>query len=133
MSQLILEKKSTHSMRPCFVLDERYKRFLTKFLNKEELIKPKSQSSIYQKGFQMTFCNPVPIAAACYLHKNVVVEGLNAIFNAIYDLVQYGKNILLKFGFCNLALANGTLSYTFNEQILNLVTNLEERETKVSF
>lgn len=62
--ELILEKKTTHKLRPCFVIDNRFKKVLMKFKDKEELIKPKSQSSIYQKGFQMNYCNPIPIAAA---------------------------------------------------------------------
>ena len=66
IGEIIIEKKTTHRVRPTFLVDNRYKKFLTKFLNKDELIKPKSQSSIYQKGHQMTYCNPVPIAASRY-------------------------------------------------------------------
>ena len=66
LGELIVEKKSTNKLRPTFLIDNRYKKFLTKFLDKEEIIKPKSQSSIFQKGFQMTYCNPIPIAAAWY-------------------------------------------------------------------
>jgi len=64
LGELIVEKKTSHKMRPTFVIDNRYKKLLTRFLDKEELIKPKSQHSIFQKGFQMTYCNPTPIAAA---------------------------------------------------------------------
>ena len=63
-SELVLEKKTTHTLRPCFVIDTKFKKILTRFKDKEELIKTKSQSSIYQQGFQMIYCNPVPIAAA---------------------------------------------------------------------
>jgi len=59
------------------------KKNLIKFLDKEELIKPLSQHSVYQKKFQMTYCNPIPIAASYYLPKNVINDTLNAIFNAI--------------------------------------------------
>lgn len=64
MGELIVEKKSTHKLRPCFIIDNRFKKLLTRFKDKEELVKPKSQSSIFQKGFQMSYCNPIPIAAA---------------------------------------------------------------------
>lgn len=64
LGEIIVEKKTTHKLRPCFVIDPKFKKLLTRFKDKEELIKTKSQSSIYQKGFQMIYCNPIPIAAA---------------------------------------------------------------------
>ncbi len=64
LGELIVEKKTNHKLRPSFVIDSRFKKLLTRFLDKEELIKPKSQHSIFQKGFQMTYCNPTPIAAS---------------------------------------------------------------------
>lgn len=64
LGELIVEKKTNHKLRPAFVIDNRFKKLLTRFLDKEELIKPKSQHSIFQKGFQMTYCNPTPIAAS---------------------------------------------------------------------
>jgi hypothetical protein len=63
LGELIVEKRTTHKLRPCFVIDPKFKKLLSRFKDKEELIKTKSQSSIYQKGFQMTYCNPIPIAA----------------------------------------------------------------------
>jgi hypothetical protein len=63
LGELIVEKRTTHRLRPCFVIDPKFKKLLSRFKDKEELIKTKSQSSIYQKGFQMTYCNPIPIAA----------------------------------------------------------------------
>ena len=66
LGELIVEKRTTHKLRPCFVVDAKFKKLLSRFKDKEELIKTKSQSSIYQKGFQMTYCNPIPIAAGWY-------------------------------------------------------------------
>ena len=66
LGEILVEKKTTHKLRPCFVIDAKFKKLLTKFLDKEELIKTKSQASIYQKGFQMIYCNPIPIAASWY-------------------------------------------------------------------
>lgn len=129
--ELILEKKSTHKMRPSFVIDPKFKAILSKFKDKEELIKPKSQASIYQKGFQMTYCNPIPIAASCYLNKNVVIDSLNAIFAAIYDLITIGKNIVLKTGFCNIYFMDKNLTYSFAPEIGKTMTNLLESESKV--
>jgi len=129
--ELILEKKSTHKLRPCFVVDPKFKNLLTRFKDKEELIKPKSQSSVFQKGFQMTYCNPIPIAASCYLNKNVVDDSLNATFSAIYDLINIGKNIIIKTGFCNIYFVDRNLTYSFSPEIGKSVTNLVESESKV--
>ncbi len=43
----------------------------------------------------MIYCNPVPIAAACLLGKDVVQDALTTIFLAIQDLVKYNKDIVL--------------------------------------
>lgn len=129
--ELIIEKKTTHKMRPCFVVDQRYKKNLVKFNDKEELTKPKSQASVYQKGFKMTYCNPIPIAAACYLPKNVIIDTLAAIFNAILDLINLGKNVSLKTGFCNISFFDSNLKYTFNPDLGKIIENVVESESKV--
>ena len=101
------------------------------FNDKEELTKPKSQHSVYQKGFKMTYCNPIPIAASCYLPKNVIIDTLAAIFNAILDLINLGKNVNLKTGFCNLSFYGYNLSYTFNPDLGKIIENIVESESKV--
>jgi hypothetical protein len=118
-------------MRPCFVIDERFKNNLANFNNKEELIKPKSQSNIYQKGFKMTYCNPIPIAASCYLPKNVIIDTLAAIFNATLDMINLGKNVSIKTGFCNICFFDSNMSYTFNPELGKIVENIVESESKV--
>ena len=128
--ELLLEKKSRHIMRPCFVIDPKFLPILTRFNNKEELTKPKSQSSIYQKGINMTYCNPIPIAAGCCLDPHVVEDGLKAIFNAIYILISIGQNLFLKTGFCNINFVNRNLSYSFSPEILNMVKDLPTSEAK---
>jgi len=112
------------------ILSFKFKKLLTRFKDKEELIKPKSQASIFQKGFQMTYCNPIPIAASCYLTKNVILDSLNATFAAIYDLLNIGKNIVLKFGFCNIYFMDRNLTYSFSGDIGKSLTNLVESESK---
>ena len=128
--ELLLEKKSRHIMRPCFIIDPKFLAILTRFNNKEELSKPKSQSSIYQKGINMTYCNPIPIAAACCLDPHVIEDGLKAIFNAIYDLISMGKNIFLKTGFCNINFVQKNLIYSFSPEIENMVKDLQASEGK---
>ena len=58
------ERKHVHGLRPCFVVDPALKECLKRYPGKEEVEKPKSQHSVYQQGFNVNFCNPVPIAAA---------------------------------------------------------------------
>ncbi len=84
-----LERKHLHKIRPVFVVDPKLKAFLTRFPEKDQLEKPKSQASVYQKGFNTIYCNPVPIAAACFLGKDVVESALQALFNAVADLTKY--------------------------------------------
>lgn len=85
-----LERKHVHKLRPVFVVDPKLKAVLARYPGKEELEKPKSQASVYQKGFNTIYCNPVPIAAACFLGKEVVESTLNALFSAVIDLTKYG-------------------------------------------
>lgn len=130
-SDLLIEKKTTHKLRPCFVIDAKFKKILTKFKNKDELTKPKSQSSIYQKGYQMTYCNPIPIAASCYLHKNVVSDTIEAIFNGVYDLVNMGKNVTLKFSFCNIHFMEKNITYSFIPDLKTTMKDIKEVKTKM--
>ena len=128
--ELLLEKKSRHIMRPCFIIDPKFLPILTRFNNKEELTKPKSQSSIYQKGINMTYCNPIPIAAGCCLEPKVVADGLKAIFDAVYNLISIGQNVILKTGFCNINFIQRNLSYSFSPEIINMVKDLPSSEAK---
>lgn len=127
---LLLEKKSRHIMRPCFIVDQRFLPILTKFNNKEELSKPKSQSNIYQKGINMTYCNPIPIAAGCCLDPRVVEDGLKAIFNAVYNLISVGRDVILRTGFCNISFKQRDLTYSFSPEIINMVKDLRTSENK---
>jgi AAA15 family ATPase/GTPase len=131
--ELIIEKKTTHKLRPIFVVDQRYKKNLVRFNDKEELTKPKSQHSIYQKGFKMTYCNPIPIAASCYLPKNVIIDTLAAIFNAVLDLINMGKNVSLKTGFSNINFFGSNLSYNFNPDLGKIISDTVESESRVNF
>ena len=79
----------------------------------------------------MTYCNPVPIAAACLLDKNVVIDSLNAIFSAVYDLINMGKNIVLKLGFCNIYFTDKNMTYYFSSEIGNAITDIAQTENKV--
>jgi CCDC81 eukaryotic HU domain 2 len=64
----------------------------------------------------MIYCNPVPIAAACLLGKEVVNDALNTIFLAIVDLIKYDRDINLNFGFARVSIVNRGLKVTFNQE-----------------
>jgi len=62
----------------------------------------------------MIYCNPVPIAAACLLGKEVVNDALNTIFLAIVDLIKYNRDLRLDFGFGRITVVNRGLKATFS-------------------
>jgi len=59
----------------------------------------------------------VPVAAACMLGKDVVVDALNTLFLAIHDLVKLDKNLNIAFGFCNVRLNNRRLHTVFLDEL----------------
>jgi nucleoid DNA-binding protein len=107
------ERKHVHKIRPCFVADDKFKYLLTRFPNKEELTVPKSQRNVYQQGFGMIFCNPTPIAAACYLGKETVASAIQAFVEAVQNLTQLGYSLDIDFGFCKVKINNRSLSYNY--------------------
>lgn len=58
------ERKHVHKIQPRFVVDPKLQYNLYHYPGKEQVEAAKSQTSIYQKGFQMIYCNPYPISAA---------------------------------------------------------------------
>jgi hypothetical protein len=61
----------------------------------------------------MIYCNPVPIAAACLLGKDVVQDALQTIFLAIQDLVKYNRDIVLQFNFACVSIVGRSLKTLF--------------------
>jgi hypothetical protein len=66
----------------------------------------------------MIYCNPVPIAAACLLGKDVVQDALNTIFLAIQDLIKYNKDIVLQFGFACISIIGRSLRTMFSQSFI---------------
>jgi len=124
------ERKHVHKIRPCFVADSKLKYLLSRFPNKEEITVPKSQHSIYQQGFGMVFCNPVPVAAACYLGKEVVASAIQAFIEAVGNLTQLGYNLDIDFGFCKVKINNRNLSYNYKTDF-NQGLNQTSFESKI--
>jgi len=69
----------------------------------------------------MMFCNPGPIAAACYLGKDVVQSAIDAIVKAIIDLTDLNHNMNIDFGFCKISINNKDLKYTFKKDIIEFL------------
>jgi nucleoid DNA-binding protein len=110
------ERKHVHKMRPCFIVDSKMKYLLTRYPNKEEISFSKSQNSVYQQGFGMVFCNATPIAAGCYLGKEVVTSAIQAFVEAVANLTQLGYNLDIDFGFGKVKINNKNLTCTFKQE-----------------
>ena len=106
---------------------------MLRYPGKEEIIKPKSQHSVYQKGFNMVFCNPVPIAASCSLDREVTEAILNAFARAVTDLVELGKSLEITIGPINIHIANKNLTYNYTNNFSSLLNNTDyEKNLKKS-
>jgi nucleoid DNA-binding protein len=125
-----LERKHVHRNRLCFVPDRQLQAVLMRWPGKRELERPKSQHSVYQQGFSMVYCNPVPIASASYLDKNIVVDTHNALWRAIADLTQQGRTVHVQFNFAVLTFSNLDLSVRFNGSLASSV-NSKDYEMKM--
>jgi len=132
LDQQRAERKHVHKIRPCFVVDQKLKYYLSRYPGKEEITSTKSQHSIYQQGFGMIFCNPGPIAAASYLAKEVVSSAIQAFIAAVWDLTQLGHDLAIDFGFCTVKVNDKNLSYTFKQDFIQTVndTNFEHKIKK---
>lgn len=125
-----LERKHIHRNRLCFVPDRQLQAALLRWPGKRELERPKSQASVYQQGFSMVYCNPVPIAAASYLDKSTVVDTHTALWRAIADLTQQGRTLHVQFNFAVLTFSNCDMSVRFNSSVASSL-NTKDYETKM--
>ena len=81
----------TRFFRPCFLVEGKFKSSLSRFANKDQIDAPRSQSSVFQKGFNMIYCNAGPIAAGCYLSREATKSAIEALVGAITDLTTLGN------------------------------------------
>ena len=77
----------------------------------------------------MIYANPVPIAIACQMGKEVVEDTLKTIFLAIQDMIKYDYNLLLQFGFANVSLINKNLKVVFADFLTREVKEKEFETT----
>jgi hypothetical protein len=81
----------------------------------------------------MTFCNPAPIAQACYLSREVVSSAHEAFAKAVCDLADLGHSFEIKFpNFLTMKVQNRDMSYKFNDDFVKCLneTQYEEKMKK---
>ena len=125
-----MERKHLHSNRPVFIIDPALQNCLIRYHGKLAVERPKSQHSVYQRGFQMVYCNPVPIAQSAYLDKNVIKDAHRAIFKAVGDLGKQGAAVELRFNFAVVVVSNHDLVCRFNPGFANSL-NVNTYENKM--
>jgi len=116
-----MERKNIHHLKPVFVVDPVLQYHLVRYPGKEEISPAKSQHSIYQRGYRTIYANPVPIASAACLGKDVVVDALSTIFLAVQDLIKLDKDINLAFGFGNVRCSHRNLSVVFANDLSSTI------------
>ena len=93
-----------------FQLDYAYQNILKKF--PDERIKKKIMQPIeYFEPKKVINWNPYTISKKCFMKEIVVREGINSIFQGIYDLVKSGKNLQFDLGFFKFNFNNGEVKY----------------------
>jgi hypothetical protein len=115
------------------VPDKVLQNVLLRYPGKEEITKPQSQHSIYQKGFNMVYCNPVPIASSCSLDRDITESVLVTFARAVTDLAELGKALEIVIGPCSIKIVNRDLTYTFTGNFTQQLNNTEyEKNLKKS-
>lgn len=71
----------------------------------------------------MMFCNPGPIAASCYLSKDVVQSTHQAFIQAVCDLTRLGYNLSIGLGFIKFTVNNKDLKYSYSREFVNTLNN----------
>ena len=74
----------------------------------------------------MTYLNPVPIAAGCFLNAGFVQEALGTIFRAVIDLVMRGYNLELDFEDCvSVCIMDKKVKAVFSNSVLQGTKQIE--------
>jgi hypothetical protein len=77
----------------------------------------------------MIYANPVPIAAACQMGKDVVEDTLKSIFLAVQDLIKFDHNVSLQFGFADISFVNRNMRVVFASYLSHEVKEKEFQTT----
>ena len=94
-----------------FQIDNVYKSILKVF--PDERIKKKIMQPIeYFEPKKVVNWNPYFISKKCLMNDILVRDGINSIFQAIFDLVKSGKNLEFELGFFKFKFNDGKVNYT---------------------
>lgn len=69
----------------------------------------------------MIYCNPYPVAASCQIGVDVVKDGMNALWTAVFDLITLGKSLDLNFGFSRIGIIDKNLKIRFKTGLTTTV------------
>lgn len=108
------ERTNVNSVRPCFVVDGKFRNALSRFMNKNEVDVPGSQATAYEKGVNILYCNATPIAGRCSLPKELAQSIITALFDAVADIAQTGMTLNLDFGFAQVRVDNKNMTYKYS-------------------
>lgn len=117
-------RNNVHVMRPCFLVDKKFGTALSRFANKSQVDCPKSQSNIFQQGFNMLYCNAGPIASSCSLDREATQSAMNALIQGIIDLTNLGFDLSLDFGVALFRINNKNLKISFKQAFIQQVESV---------
>jgi len=81
----------------------------------------------------MIYCNPYPVAASCQIGVDVVKDGMNALWTAVFDLITLGKSLDLNFGFSRIGIIDKNLKIRFKTGLTTTVQDKDfEEKMKMS-
>ena len=107
----IIDFNSLFVPKLIFQLDLVYQTILENY--PDEKIKKKILQPVeYFEPKKVISWNSYHIAKKCFLHENVVTEGIKSIFQAIFDLIKSGKNLEFNLGFFKFKFEKGKINYT---------------------
>ena len=113
----VIDNSKLNIKKLTFQLSSNYRKILNHF--PDEMKKRKILQPIWNmENKNIIDWNPFPISKACFLKDDVIKDGIDNIFKAIYDLVQAKKNLIIQTGFCNIYFLNGEMKYSFEENTL---------------
>lgn len=69
----------------------------------------------------MCFCNPEPIAAACFLARDVVKSAIDAFTTAIVHLTTANHSLRIDLGFLKIQVTRKALTYQYSPATVEAV------------
>ena len=94
-----------------FQIDFIYQSIL-KYFPDEKIKKKIMQPIEYFEPKKVINWNPYIISKKCFMNEIIVRDGINSIFQAIFDLVKCGKNLEFNLGFFKFKFNNRIVNYT---------------------